>query len=74
MNGSRANLAHLYRGGGFGGRPDEIDAAVVTGYGATVEQLLDRPCPDPAAAAIRPPPGLPVAGVHLRWPFGPLPG
>lgn len=25
MNGSRASLAHLYRRGGFGGRPEEID-------------------------------------------------
>ncbi len=52
MNGSRAALAHLYRRAGFGGRPDEIDAAVSAGYGATVERLLDRSQPDPAAAAV----------------------
>jgi uncharacterized protein (DUF1800 family) len=56
MNGSRASLAHLYRRAGFGGRPDEIDAAVATGYGATVERLLDRSRPDPGASAITPPP------------------
>jgi uncharacterized protein (DUF1800 family) len=56
MNGSRASLAHLYRRAGFGGRPDEIDAAVATGYGATVERLLDRSQPDPGASAITPPP------------------
>jgi uncharacterized protein (DUF1800 family) len=55
MSGSRASLAHLYRRAGFGGHPDEIDAAVATGYGATVERLLDRSRPDPAAAAIDPP-------------------
>ncbi|HEX6476070.1 MAG TPA: DUF1800 domain-containing protein, partial [Acidimicrobiales bacterium] len=54
MNGSRGDLAHLYRRAGFGGRPDEIEAAVATGYGATVERLLDRSLPDPAAA-ISPP-------------------
>lgn len=47
MNGSRASLAHLYRRAGFGGRPDEIDAAVAAGFGATVERLLDRSRPDP---------------------------
>ena len=55
MNGSRARLAHLYRRAGFGGRPDELDAAVAAGYGATVDRLLDRSRPDPAAAAITPP-------------------
>jgi uncharacterized protein (DUF1800 family) len=55
MNGSRASLAHLYRRAGFGRRPDEIDAAVVAGYGASVEHLLDRSRPDPAAAALTPP-------------------
>jgi hypothetical protein len=63
MNGSRANLAHLYRRGGSNGRADEIDAAVVRAYGPTVEQLLDRSRPDPAAAAIR----LPWAGPTRRW-------
>ncbi len=56
MNGSRASLAHLYRRAGFGGRPEEIDAAVAAGYGATVERLLDRSRPDPVAAAVAPPP------------------
>lgn len=33
-------LAHLYRRAGFGATPDELDAALVRGYEATVEELL----------------------------------
>ena len=66
MSWSRADLAHLYRRAGFGGRPDEIDAAVATGYGAAVERLLDRSRPDPATAAI----GPTVVGVDPKVALG----
>src|SRR5579884_3549649 len=35
-----ADVAHLYRRAGFGGRPDELEAAAAAGYEATVERLL----------------------------------
>ena len=51
MNGSRASLAHLYRRGGFGGRPEEIDAAVTAAVGKVVgvdpKVALGRRFPSP---------------------------
>src|SRR5579871_1766889 len=49
---ARSELAHLYRRAGFGATPAELDAAVVRGYRATVEHLLDLGAADPAADAI----------------------
>ncbi|MEY9965146.1 uncharacterized protein (DUF1800 family) [Streptacidiphilus sp. MAP12-16] len=53
----RAEVAHLLRRAGFGGRPEEIDAAATNGYEATVDTLLAGPGPggDPGAAATPPP-------------------
>jgi uncharacterized protein (DUF1800 family) len=51
----RSRIAHLYRRAGFGARPDELDAAVASGYQATVERLCDQAAPDPAADALAPP-------------------
>ena len=38
---SRARAAHLYRRAGFGGSPEELDAAVTDGREATVDRLVD---------------------------------
>jgi uncharacterized protein (DUF1800 family) len=48
----RSDLAHLYRRAGYGATPSELDAAVVVGYEATVERMLDRTTPDVAADAV----------------------
>ena len=53
-------LAHLHRRAGFGARPDELATAAAAGYEATVERLLDRTVPDPAADALVPPTVTPV--------------
>ncbi|HET6793590.1 MAG TPA: DUF1800 family protein, partial [Acidimicrobiales bacterium] len=36
----RRDLEHLLRRAGFGGRPEEVDAAVADGYEATVDRLV----------------------------------
>lgn len=56
----RASLAHLHRRAGFGALPGELDAAVVAGYPATLDRLLDLSRPDPPADAIAPPTLTPV--------------
>ncbi len=45
------NAAHLLRRAGFGGRPDEIDAAVAQGLDATIDELF---APDPVADDLPP--------------------
>lgn len=52
---TRSRIAHLYRRAGFGARPDELDAAVIAGYEATVDRLLDLTSPDQAAADLTAP-------------------
>ncbi|WP_052441034.1 DUF1800 domain-containing protein [Streptacidiphilus anmyonensis] len=54
---TRAQVAHLLRRAGFGGRADEIDAAEQAGYEATVAALLAGPVgsADPGVAATPPP-------------------
>ncbi len=47
----RADAAHLLRRAGFGGRPEEIDAAAKQGYEATVDALIAGPWPPGAAGA-----------------------
>ena len=47
----RSAVAHLLRRTGFGGLPDEVDAATARGYDATVDDML-TPTVDAAASAI----------------------
>ncbi len=47
----RSAVAHLYRRAGFGGSPEEVDAATARGYDAAVDDLL-RPGPDAGAEAV----------------------
>jgi uncharacterized protein (DUF1800 family) len=51
----RNSVAHLYRRAGFGGSPEEVDAATARGYDAAVDDLL-RPGPDALADAVPRPP------------------
>jgi uncharacterized protein (DUF1800 family) len=54
---TRAQVAHLLRRAGFGGRAEELDAAERAGYEATVAALLAGPAGvgDPGVAATPPP-------------------
>ena len=52
---TRSRIAHLYRRAGFGARPEELDAAVTSGYRATVDRLLDVTAPDPGVAGLADP-------------------
>jgi uncharacterized protein (DUF1800 family) len=52
----RSRIAHLYRRGGFGAKPEAIDALVTQGYDAAVESLFDT-TPDPGATNSPTPPG-----------------
>ncbi|MEZ0093191.1 DUF1800 family protein [Streptacidiphilus sp. EB129] len=58
------DAAHLLRRAGFGGRPEEIDAAAGNGYAATVDALIAGPgaAGDPGAAATP----LPDLGPEIR--------
>ncbi|WP_236656116.1 DUF1800 domain-containing protein [Streptacidiphilus jiangxiensis] len=58
---ARAQVAHLLRRAGFGGRGEELDAAEKAGYEATVASLLGAPqgAAD-AGVAATPPPVFPV--------------
>ena len=53
----RAELSHLLRRAGFGGRPTEIAAAVKVGYATTVEALV-RPVTTDAGRSATPPPAF----------------
>ena len=50
----RSTVAHLLRRTGFGPTAAEVDAAVLAGYAATVDALLDVSAPDPADASPAP--------------------
>jgi uncharacterized protein (DUF1800 family) len=52
---ARSRIAHLFRRAGFGARPDELDAAVASGYEATVDKVLAASGPDTGAAALAAP-------------------
>ncbi len=55
MSTARADVALLYRRAGFGGSAAQLDAAVASGFEATVDQLLAG-FSEPDRAAVSPPP------------------
>ena len=55
MASERDDIALLYRRAGFGGRPEEIDAATAAGYEATVDRLLSLDGADPGLAGVADP-------------------
>ena len=52
MASERDDIALLCRRAGFGGRPEEIDAATAAGYEATVDRLLSSDGADPGLAGV----------------------
>ena len=51
----RSSIAHLFRRAGFGATPGALDAAVVAGFEATVDTIVDLSAPDAGATATPPP-------------------